>query len=157
RNWYECLQQLNGGQMDRITSPARFLMCRPEHFAVSYSINPWMDPKSWAKDNDVLAAVSRKEWEGLYGALQSAGATIELVPSVAGLPDLVFTANSAVVLDGKVLVARFRHPERQPEEPHYEAAFRALRERGIVQSVALMPNGVVLEGAGDCVWDVKRQ
>ena len=29
---------------------ARFLMCRPEHFAVSYAINPWMDPKSWARD-----------------------------------------------------------------------------------------------------------
>ena len=26
---------------------ARFLMCRPEHFAVSYSINPWMEPERW--------------------------------------------------------------------------------------------------------------
>ena len=29
---------------------ARFLMCRPEHFVVSYAINPWMDPASWARD-----------------------------------------------------------------------------------------------------------
>ena len=29
---------------------ARFLMCRPDHFAVSYTINPWMDPKSWTRD-----------------------------------------------------------------------------------------------------------
>ena len=25
---------------------ARFLMCRPEHFAVSYTINPSMDPRA---------------------------------------------------------------------------------------------------------------
>ncbi|NYN63871.1 N-dimethylarginine dimethylaminohydrolase, partial [Salmonella enterica subsp. enterica serovar Typhimurium] len=22
----------------------RYLMCRPEHFTVSYKINPWMEP-----------------------------------------------------------------------------------------------------------------
>jgi hypothetical protein len=26
---------------------ARFLMCPPLHYAVSYSINPWMNPESW--------------------------------------------------------------------------------------------------------------
>ena len=29
-------------------SRPRFLMCPPGHFAVTYSINPWMDPKAWA-------------------------------------------------------------------------------------------------------------
>ena len=28
----------------RTASPRRFLMCRPSHFGVSYSINPWMHP-----------------------------------------------------------------------------------------------------------------
>jgi hypothetical protein len=37
--------------METMNRPeARFLMCRPEHFAVSYAINPWMDPVSWARD-----------------------------------------------------------------------------------------------------------
>ncbi len=27
------------------TPQPRFLMCPPRHFAVSYSINPWMDPE----------------------------------------------------------------------------------------------------------------
>ena len=35
---------------------ARFLMCRPEHFAVSYTINPWMNPKRWARDAGAHAA-----------------------------------------------------------------------------------------------------
>ena len=28
---------------ERIATPRRYLMCRPEHFAVEYAINPWMD------------------------------------------------------------------------------------------------------------------
>ena len=48
---------------------------------------------------------------------------------VRGLPDLVFTANAAVVLDRKVLLARFRCEERQGEEPHNRRFFEALRDR----------------------------
>jgi N-dimethylarginine dimethylaminohydrolase len=142
--------------MKRIPATAHYLMCRPDHFAVDYSINPWMDPKSWQRDSSTLAATSRKEWEGLHRAMAKLGADIELVPAVAGLPDLVFTANAAVVLDGKALLAHFRHPERQAEEPHFETAFRALKERGLITAISKLPAGIVLEGAGDCVWDPTR-
>src|SRR5882724_1739770 len=101
---------------------ARFLMCRPEHFAVGYVINPWMDPESWAADQRAHVTASR-EWTALYNKLIALGAAIELVPPIAQLPDLVFTANAAVVLDRQVLLARFRHGERQHEEPHFAAAF----------------------------------
>ena len=134
----------------------RFLMCAPDHYGVTYAINPWMDPSTWSRDDRALAAAARQEWVALRRTLLQLGATIELVPPVAGLPDLVFTANSAVVLDGKALVARFRHKERQGEEPHYAAAFRALQARGLLKSVKELPNGTVLEGAGDCVWDAAR-
>jgi hypothetical protein len=105
-----------------IHSPARFLMCRPDHYAVTYSINPWMDPANWSKNGRALAKAARQEWVALRRTLLQLGATVHLVPPVAGLPDLVFTANSAVVLDGKALLARFRHAERNGEEPHYAAA-----------------------------------
>ena len=49
-----------------------------------------------------------------------------------GLPDLVFTANAAVVLDGKALLARFRHPERQGEESIVERAFHRLKAAGFI-------------------------
>jgi N-dimethylarginine dimethylaminohydrolase len=78
------------------------------------------------------------------------------VPPAAGSPDLVFTANAAVVLDRKVLLARFRHAERRGEEPHFEAAFRALQARGGIDVVRKLPAGLVLEGAGDCVFDATR-
>jgi N-dimethylarginine dimethylaminohydrolase len=135
---------------------ARLLMCRPEHFAVSYTINPWMDPQSWARDTRAHAAAAG-EWANLHRTLIAHGAVIELVPAAPGLPDLVFTANAAVVLDRQVLLARFRHPERQHEESHFEAAFRTLQARGLIDAVRQLPEGIVLEGAGDCVWDATRK
>jgi len=137
-------------------SSAHLLMCRPDHFAVLYAINPWMDPKSWARDDRMLAAASAREWRALHRALTGLGAAIELVPAVPALPDLVFTANAAVVLNGTALLARFRHPQRQAEEPHFEAAFRALQARGLIHSITRPPDDIALEGAGDCVFDASR-
>ena len=96
---------------------ARFLMCAPRYFAVNYSINPWMDPVSWARNERPLAAASLREWKALCCTLADLGAAIELMPAAPNVPDLVFTANAAVVLDRTALLARFRHPERRAEEP----------------------------------------
>jgi N-dimethylarginine dimethylaminohydrolase len=136
---------------------ACFLMCPPQHFAVTYTINPWMDPADWAQNAHTFSAQSRVEWDGLRGALRDLGAEIELLRPHRDTPDLVFTANAAVVLDRRALLSRFRHPQRQVEQPHVEEAFRALRTRGLLESVATLPEDLVLEGAGDCVWDRTRQ
>jgi len=134
----------------------RLLMCPPDHFGVRYAINPWMDPPSWTRNDQALTAASHHEWRTLRDTLVGLGASIELVPPAASVPDLVFTANAAVVLDRKALLARFRHPERQKEEVHFETTFRALQRRGLIDRIDKLPDEVVLEGAGDCVWDVRR-
>jgi N-dimethylarginine dimethylaminohydrolase len=138
------------------TTKARFLMCAPDHFGVAYKINPWMDPNSWGRSDRALAAASRAEWAAFHHTLVELGADISLVPPALGVPDLVFTANAAVVLDGVALLARFRHPQRQREEAHFEAAFRSLQGRGLIDAVRMLPADLVLEGAGDCVWDETR-
>ncbi len=142
---------------DKFDPRPHFLMCRPRHFAVTYSINPWMNPAAWQESGDALHATAQRQWDGLFDALCSSGASVDLVEPLGGLPDLVFTANSAVVLDGKALLARFRYPQRQGEEPVYAAAFQALRSRGLIGEVATLPSGVTLEGAGDCLWDAHRR
>jgi N-dimethylarginine dimethylaminohydrolase len=131
----------------------QLLMCAPAHFAINYSINPWMEPAKWAA---AAHAVAERQWAGLHDTLRSSGAAIDTVAPQAGLPDLVFTANAAVVLDGTALLARFRHPERQGEEPVFAAAFEKLRERGLIDRVVALPDGVVMEGAGDCLFDEAR-
>ncbi len=102
----------------RVATPRRLLMCRPSHFDVTYSINPWMHPE---KPCDGGLAVA--QWEKLYGLYQSLGHTVELIDPVPGLPDMVFAANGATVVDGKVMGARFRHAERTAEGPAYLAWF----------------------------------
>jgi len=140
----------------RSAAQSRLLMCPPRHFAVTYSINPWMDPQKWADGAPDLRASAARQWSALRSALRKAGATIEAVAPAEGLPDLVFTANAAVVLDRKALLARFRHPERQNEQPVFAAAFRALAARGLIDTVIEPPEEIVLEGAGDCIFDKRR-
>jgi len=134
----------------------RFLMCYPQHFAVSYSINPWMDPEAWASGAHVLCKEAERQWVAFHGTLVAQGASIEFVDPKPDLPDLVFTANAAIVLDGKALLARFRHSERKREEPFFAATFRALQARAQIDTVAGLPENLSLEGAGDCIWDRQR-
>jgi N-dimethylarginine dimethylaminohydrolase len=137
-------------------SPPCFLMCQPQHFAVTYSINPWMDPKTWADSGAALHATAERQWAGLRRTLVAQGAAVEAIAPEPGLPDLVFTANAAVVLDRKAMPARFRHRERRREEPVFAAGLRALQARGLIDEIVELPEGVALEGAGDCIWDRHR-
>ena len=138
------------------TSQPLFLMCPPRHFAVTYSINPWMNPQAWADGGAALHGAAGRQWASLRRVLLAAGAAIETLEPAPGLPDLVFTANAAVVLDRKVVLARFRHSERQDEHPAFAAAFRALQARGLIEEILELPEGITLEGAGDCIWDPQR-
>ena len=132
------------------------LMTDPAWFDVSYEINPWMRPGLWRADAEGQARAARASFEALRTALTTAGATVETIDGARGLPDMVFAANAAVVLDGKVLVARFRPAERQGEEARYLAAFAALKARGLVSDVAQIAPGLFQEGAGDALWDAHR-
>ncbi len=137
-------------------SQPRFLMCPPRHFAVTYSINPWMDPKAWADGGAALHERAERQWAGLRRVLAGAGAAIEILPPQPSLPDLVFTANAAIVLSGKAVLARFRYSERQNEEPVFAMAFAALAARGLVADVVQLPAALKFEGAGDCIFDARR-
>ncbi len=136
--------------------PPTLLMVDPAHYGIDYTINPWMDPGAWARDADAHLARARRAWHTLGAALAVAGAEVVAAPGEPGHPDMVFSANAAVVLDGRVLLARFRHPERRGEEAHFAALFERLREAGLVREVGALPPGCVQEGAGDCVWDATR-
>ncbi|GHH40206.1 N-dimethylarginine dimethylaminohydrolase [Streptomyces umbrinus] len=96
--------------LPRRATPRRYLMCPPAHFEVTYSINPWMDP---AKPVDVPLAVA--QWEDLRDRYRALGHTVEELTPRRGLPDMVFAANGATVVDGRVLGARFAFREREPE------------------------------------------
>ncbi|NEA65722.1 dimethylargininase [Streptomyces sp. SID12488] len=104
----------------RVPRSRRFLVCEPRHFAVQYAINPWMNP-----DTRVDVDLAQEQWRSLISAYRAHGHTVDTVEPVAGLPDMVFAANSAVVVDGRVFGSSFHAPERRPESTAYETWFKA--------------------------------
>lgn len=89
-------------------------MCPPTYFEVRYAINWWMDPM---KPVDTTRA--RSQWSALVQAYRDVGHQVDLLEPVPGLPDMVYAANGATVIDGGVLQARFANAERQPEAVHH--------------------------------------
>jgi N-dimethylarginine dimethylaminohydrolase len=127
----------------RTTTHARtYLMCPPTYFTVEYAINPWMDP-----GKPVDLALAMWQWEQLRRAFIGLGHTVHTVAPEPGLPDMVFAANGATVIDGKVLGSRFKHPERQPEAEAYLAWFR---QQGRYSQIR--PSQILNEGEGDIVF-----
>jgi N-dimethylarginine dimethylaminohydrolase len=92
----------------------QYLMCPPEHFEVSYSINPWMDP-----GKPVDPGLAMAQWERLRETYLALGHQVHLIEPLPGLPDMVFAANGASVIGDRALVARYRYPQRAAEAPAY--------------------------------------
>jgi len=103
----------------RRATARRYLMCPPEHFTVTYAINPWMRP-----DQPTDTALALRQWAQLRDVYVSLGHDVRIIEPVAGLPDMVFAANGATVVGGKVLGARFRYPQRADEGAAYLDWFR---------------------------------
>ena len=122
---------------------ARFLMCAPSYYDVDYVINPWMEGNVHRSAKAVAAA----QWQQLQEVL-AGHARVEQLEPQPGLPDLVFTANAGVVVDDRVVLARFFHPERQGEEPWFQSWFESQGYR-----VTLLPADLPFEGAGDALLD----
>ncbi len=122
----------------RTARPRRYLMCRPEHFEVSYAINPWMDVTR-AVDRDLAV----RQWETLRATYLALGHEVQLIDPEPGLPDMVFAANGGLVVEGSALGARFTHPERRPEGPAYLRRLETLGLKSVTEPVH------VNEGEGD--------
>lgn len=125
----------------------RFLMCEPQYFDVCYVINPWME----GNQGKVNRALARQQWQSLHDIVAEL-ASVELIAPVAGLPDMVFTANAGLVHGKDVIVPSFLHAERQPEAKHYERFFSARGYR-----VHHLQQGTIFEGAGDALFDSKNR
>jgi N-dimethylarginine dimethylaminohydrolase len=96
------------------------LMCAPTYFDIEYEINPWMHT-----DNPVIHDLAVSQWQKLYAIYtQQLNWDVQLIEPVEHLPDMVFTANGALLYNGRVALPRFRQPDRQPETAHFESWFK---------------------------------
>lgn len=104
---------------ERQAHKRHYLMCRPDHFTVSYQINPWMHPENPTDTRNAVA-----QWEKLYETYLGLGHEVELIEQVEGLPDMVYTANGGFTIDNKAYIPEFRFAERQGESEHFARWFR---------------------------------
>lgn len=130
---------------DRVPRPRRYLMCRPTYFDVSYSINPWMQP-----DKPVDSTLALAQWERIREVYTGLGHEVACIDPLPGYPDMVFAANGATVVEGRVLLARFRYPQRAGEAEAYHAWFAANGYRAVHRP------RLVNEGEGDLLTIGRR-
>ncbi|WP_285729504.1 arginine deiminase-related protein [Nocardiopsis sp. ATB16-24] len=84
------------------------------HFRVDYEINPYMH--TGVQPDGAAAA---KEHEAIVAAHLAAGREIEYLPSAPECPDMVFTANAAVVRGDRAVLGS-PPPERKAEIPYFQ-------------------------------------
>lgn len=114
-------------------------MAPADYFGIEYEINAWMH-----EENQVNRAVAQEQWQKVYDIYnKKLGWAVELIEPVKHLPDMVFATDCCLIRDGRILLSRFRHPERQPESAHYEKWFRSHGFTKIMQTEHFF------EGGGD--------
>jgi N-dimethylarginine dimethylaminohydrolase len=111
-------------------------------YGIEYEINPWMKRERQA-DHDLAI----KQWNDLLAILIDLGAKVSLLTPQRGLPDLVFTANAAMIFRRTAVLSRFRFEQRQGEEEHDS---QWLAEHGF--EVVAPPEKSFFEGAGDALF-----
>lgn len=125
------------------------LMCDAAGFRIAYVINPYMDP---ARQPDPPVAIA--EHEAIARAHRAAGRNVTCLTSAPDCPDMVFTANAALVAGDRVLLGN-PPAARRAELPHFASWFA---DRGYVvldspyafsgQGDALVCGDVLLAGYG---------
>ena len=118
-------------------------MCPPTHYTIAYEINPWMHLRRPAARRR-----AQHQWRQLYRLLRrQLRCRVRLIRPVAGLPDLVFTANAGLVHGRMFIPSRFRYPQRQGESPVFERYFR---QAGF--KIKQLRRAYCFEGEGDALW-----
>lgn len=118
----------------------KFLMCAPTYFAIEYEINAWMQ-----QTNQVDHAKALEQWRTIKQSYLDLGHQVVTIEPVAGLPDMIFTANAGQTIDNRALVANFKFEQRQAETAHFQQWF--LKNGFSPVEVAAS----IWEGEGDCL------
>ena len=115
-----------------------FLVCPPDYFDVIYEINVWM-----SVNNRPNQALAKQQWDNYFEIISKVTNQVEILAPHSKVPDLVFTANHALVRDGRAVLALMKTPERRLEQPYYTDWFK---DQGFE---TYLPEGGSYEGEGD--------
>ncbi len=137
-----------------IPRPGRVLLTSPDHFEVSYVINPHMA----GHIGDVDPDRARHQWDALKDAYERLGMETTVVAGVPDLPDMVFCANQSLPYrtpggEQGVVMSRMHAPQRKEEVPHYARFFES-----VGYEVRTLDDDLPgdFEGMGDAIWHPGR-
>jgi N-dimethylarginine dimethylaminohydrolase len=119
----------------------KVLMSGAQYFSDQYAINALMDASIPV---DAVKAIA--EHENIKKAFEEAGIEVVTVGSLPNLQDGVYTANWALVRNGRALMSRLPSV-RTGEEPY---ALSFLKQQAI-KPIALPPSVERFSGQGDCL------
>jgi N-dimethylarginine dimethylaminohydrolase len=114
------------------------LTCDPAHYRVEYEINPYMQV---AVQPDPGAAAA--EHAAILDAHAAAGRRVHRIPSVPHCPDMVFTANAAVVRGNRAVLGN-PPPQRKAELPYFA-------EWLVQQGLDVLETPYAFSGQGDAL------
>jgi len=110
---------LLGAQQPGLPWGRRYVMVRPDHFRVDYTINPYMDLTDQPDRQRAMA-----QWVDLVSTIERLGGHVEVVPQRADAPDMVYAMNLGLGvvrpdrtgrLGGHVVMSHMRYAERRIE------------------------------------------
>ncbi len=122
----------------------KVLMCEPKYFLISYEINPWMKI-----ENQVNVPRAIAQWQNLYQTIKNIADQVYLVEPQDNLPDMVFTANAALIHKNKAYISNFRFPERKNEAEYFNQWFL---NYGLETKLHDKNQDYFFEGAGDALF-----
>ncbi|CAG0917490.1 unnamed protein product [Notodromas monacha] len=127
-------------------------MVTPEHFDVTYVINPHMDGKIGTVDK----AKCIDQWHVAREEIKKVGVKVVEIPSKPGLPDMIYAANLGLPFPAKsgveVYMSNMAVEERAKEVPHYAEACES-----VGYEVKYLPANIDFEGQGDALWHGTRR
>lgn len=116
------------------------LMSGADYFSDAEAINPYMDDGV-----QVDVATARIEHESIKTAFEQAGIKVRTVPAPENCQDGVYTANWALIRNGKAIMSRLPNA-RKGEEPYAEQVLR-----GLGVEVVKVPDELRFSGQGDAL------
>src|SRR2546423_203958 len=124
------------------------LMCPPDYFDIEYEINPWMH-----QDSQPSGETAHEQWQKLHDIYRDKlGWQVELIQPVKHLPDMVFITDSALIIDNKVLLNKFRYAERESETAYCEAWLKQNGYTQIKQASYFVEGGDLLAMGDKILW-----
>ena len=126
------------------------LRCSPRFFFNEISEYSHNSVMAKAREAKVKIDLNRLmcEWQAISDWFGAGGISVEELAPHDGMPDLVFTANGATAHNRRVIISRYRFPERRLESAVYEKFFRE-RDYEILNDHVLFPEHIYFEGWGD--------